>query len=360
MATTSSRSPAWWRILQLLLVLLATTAQSREFVQDIGVNGIQEIEINGTRAWVSTFEPHTIIKVTGPEDQAVYDNAVCKGGNHIKLMEGDTVIPSPFDTRDSLFDNGWVGSRLNPVQGDNPPPSYGDYETALDDDMLRIYGNLGISTTPGQENPFYLWSHGPRSQKGLGHTKVTYGQPDDLQNYFLANAPFGKTKGYYSNFFNPASGMVLCYNNYGPQAMIAKRGTQGPAPPMNRLSDVLWYQWADACQTTGHDPGNIKYFYRHNIIEKLTRRIMKVIEAKPGVKWPGRMYSMNGGTESEETQIAKALLGTPNGHAVGFFLAQHRREIKKKLTVDRVQFWGEPDPSGQRDMLFYVVEVIDA
>ncbi|KAK4892337.1 hypothetical protein LTR27_009171 [Elasticomyces elasticus] len=58
-----------------------------------------------------------------------------------------------------------------------------------------------------------------------------------------------------------------------------------------------------------------------------------------------------GGTKES---IARALLGTPNGNGIVFFLAQHLRQTGKRLTVSKVQFWGNPS---DRKLLFYIEEV---
>lgn len=57
-----------------------------------------------------------------------------------------------------------------------------------------------------------------------------------------------------------------------------------------------------------------------------------------------------------EGDVGRALLGTNNGNAVAFFLAQHRAEIGKKLTISQVRFWGNPGNDWVRFFLFYVKE----
>lgn len=110
-------------------------------------------------------------------------------------------------------------------------------------------------------------------------------------------------------------------------------------PPLNRQSDVMWTVW----KTITPNPNDLRYIGRDLIVNDDTRGIMNDVFArgptrKP-VTWPGVRF----GIETEEGQ---ALLGTPNGLATAYIMADRARDLgKRKLSV---RIWAsETDPPNQ-------------
>ncbi|KAK4901258.1 hypothetical protein LTR27_001815 [Elasticomyces elasticus] len=385
---TKNRAPTLWCMLLLLLVLFTTTTFSREVTQDISVHDFQEgiqaaavgtaklpeqsfglqdavekvgdppttTTIETTTTTPITTDPLTNSGLTPAPAGSLPANLVAakdKGADFLALLKCPTADQSPFVERKALFDNGWVNLRFPPVIQE--PSTKPESHNPVSAEDPEIFKQLGVSSKD-QDILYYNWMHAKTDQmKGeLGHTEFDYG-PE-----YGHPKEYGLTKGTYGNIFNPKDGLLICFVNFGPTYKISQ-GNQGPAPPLNKLSDILWFQWKDAVAAKGGQVGNIKYFWRHNVVDKKSKAIMDGIAAIPGqdlVAYPGKTYSMTEGGLKQE--IGQALLGSPNGVAVTYFLAQHRAEIGKMKTVSKVQLFstgGGPGGRISRHMLFSVVDV---
>jgi len=174
--------------------------------------------------------PYPVEKI---RNQADYDTVVCKGGSrlrNLKTKQTETV----FTLTDAVFDNGWVD-----VEDREKAPSLAaGREGFMPAGAKDIYPALGISTDK-QDNMQYSWIQA-RTGKGAGSTKFAYG---DIRK----GTPYGTTRATYENSVNPKSGMIVCESNHGPAYMLRERagdsGVVAPAPPMSKLSDLLWVQW---------------------------------------------------------------------------------------------------------------------
>ncbi|KAH7080339.1 hypothetical protein BKA63DRAFT_242013 [Paraphoma chrysanthemicola] len=65
-------------------------------------------------------------------------------------------------------------------------------------------------------------------------------------------------------------------------------------------------------------------------------------------RWPGVTFDMN-------INAAKVLLGSPNGQAAGYFLAQHKHRFGRSKTISKVQVF-RPDKGMMPYLLFSVVD----
>ncbi|KAK3642644.1 hypothetical protein LTR56_010692 [Elasticomyces elasticus] len=221
-------------------------------------------------------------------------------------------------------------------------------------DIAAVFRDLRISTSNG-DNFIYSWD-----QDHAGTTQRAYGSE------FPSGQSYGRTGGNYQNQINAGAGMLLSLNNYSPSYMINMTYGTGPAPPLNRLSDILWLQWSEAVQA-GHaleevkGYGNIKWFYQHTVADDFSMSIMDEIQSMPNqtlLPYPGNTCSMTDGQVNGD--IARAILGSSNGNVVAFFLAQHRAQIGKKSTVSKVQSFGDAKVNEyDRHFLFHIVEVVE-
>ncbi|KAK5732265.1 hypothetical protein LTR17_010711 [Elasticomyces elasticus] len=309
----TSKMPTLWCIL-FLFVLFATITQSRDVAQAITAYG----DNTTAKGW-------PVAKIG--EVPLTFDEAHDKGSCHLDRLEYGDTDQSVFTDRAMLNDNGWTA----PNGGRSEPgPS-----------LEVTYDALGIM--PDAVDHFdYDW-HQDRS----GRTQQSYG----TTRY---GAQFGATLAEYRNKLNPKAGMLVCLWNYGPDWTIQRNGGRGPIPPLWRFSDVLWLQWKAAAQSAGESVSNIKYFIRNGVADTDSLAVLGEIEQSgyPIKAWPGFTFEMHEGGTKES--IARALLGTPNGNGIVFFLAQHLRQTGKRLTVSKVQFWGNP---ADRKLLFYIEEV---
>ncbi|KAK5697091.1 Mitochondrial import inner membrane translocase subunit tim8 [Elasticomyces elasticus] len=377
-----NRAPTLWCMLLLLLVLFITTTFSREVTQDISVLDFQDglqaaangtfklpvqsfglpdaVEKVGDPPATTTSVPDTPALITPVPDTPApapidrFTRAMEKGGNYLDNLQCDNINQSPFLEFSALWDNGWSKQFKS-----TEPPTVPAFNEPLPWDMEHVWKALELSPTR-MNNPVVHYTHG----REAGETQLDYGE-------ITKGKPYGPTKANYHNQFNPDGGFILCGWNYSPEYQIGKAAKEnppriiGPAPPMSRLSDVLWLQWKVAVEAKQGDLGNIKYFLRHMVIDLTSEDILDTIAAMPGeevVEWPGKDYRTTEPKGSQERKIAQALLGSPNGVAVAFFLMQHRVQIgggvAKKKTLEKVRLFSTAD-GGSRHLLFYVMDVVE-
>ncbi|KAK3634306.1 hypothetical protein LTR56_015340 [Elasticomyces elasticus] len=371
-----SHEPTWRCILLHLLVLItfATTAHSRDVTQDIKVN-IDDLQAKNLTSRDNPEAANTTSQIAlhsaiGPSDEKTFNKARYNGGDHMCMLARDDVEQSLFTEFDSLEDNGWYYT----------PGTFG--EAPLPADQAEVYDDLGISKD-NPNNPIYHWRQDTGKETELAYGDIKPGQP------------FGQTNAAYQNQINPKEGMLMCLNNFGPAYKVSVKEGAGPVPPLNKLSDVLWLQWKDAVQFhsdgaaqdlgyvglskaleerrpiqcwTYANPGpfmssNIKWFYQHIVADVDSIKVMGHVQAMPGhllKPYPGEEYSMED-ADPLRRDVARAFLGSHNGNVVAYFLAQHRKDIGKKLTVSKVRFFGNKNNGPyDRHFLFFVEPVTEA
>jgi hypothetical protein len=99
---------------------------------------------------------------------------------------------------------------------------------------------------------------------------------------------------------------------------------------------VTFLTWARFAQNP-KELRNLKYFFRNHIINDDTKNIINEALRRTGQslsEWPGVEFSMT----SDE---GKAILGTPNGGGVAWFLVDHKKELGVK-TVESVTVFKTP------------------
>ncbi|KAF2812679.1 uncharacterized protein BDZ99DRAFT_354869, partial [Mytilinidion resinicola] len=101
----------------------------------------------------------------------------------------------------------------------------------------------------------------------------------------------------------------------------------------DKLSDVLFLEWQHQADVQGTDVKNLRYYFQLPVKNTPSQAaIARALEGRPVSKWPGVTLSM----DSEE---GKALLGTPNGNSLGWFLINHKAQLGLK-TVESVTVFG--------------------
>ncbi|KAK5720734.1 Mitochondrial import inner membrane translocase subunit tim8 [Elasticomyces elasticus] len=323
-----------WHLVLYLLVLFVAGTQSREVGnvdlladdKDLGPPFTAEKAVN----W-NAFNAHK-----------------AKGDQFISFMECPNTDQSFWTDREALFDNGWVMPGETDVPASPEPQPFPFLPVAA-----QVYDWLGISPDykKVEYNLHYSWDQDKEADQ---RTTRAYGP-------FPAGTKYGAIEAAYENIFNPRAGMIICYSNYSPAFRVSRNHYLRPAdiPPLNRLSDVLWYQWKDAVAAT-HSPdlvSNVKWIMRHKVIDATSTDIIDTINGEQLQDWPGKTYDMSAATGSDsglqERSIARALLGSPNGVGVVHFLAQHRADLGFK-SVSKVQSWA--DANG-RYMLFHIIDI---
>lgn len=105
-------------------------------------------------------------------------------------------------------------------------------------------------------------------------------------------------------------------------------------PPLNRWSDVVWTLWSDIA---GGQASSLRYIFRDNVVNEDSKHVMDVAMGLPNdspgtgtldAPWPGKTFSIvNGDLE------AFALLGTPHGNGISWFLIDHQEVLGKKNDI---------------------------
>jgi hypothetical protein len=135
---------------------------------------------------------------------------------------------------------------------------------------------------------------------------------------------------------------------------VPQVGKNGPAPQLQRWSDVVTLQWKDlTTQLLNIPETGLKYVLQTNIHNETTLRVLGRIfgkdagqrciyeeeDSRPPPRswsskrtlWPGKIFGM-------DTEEGQAPLNTPNGCGVALMLAQHKGTLGHKV-VDKVHMF---------------------
>jgi hypothetical protein len=118
------------------------------------------------------------------------------------------------------------------------------------------------------------------------------------------------------------------------------------------VSDIAWAFW-NRVHSSSSDLQNIKYLFVTMIINKETNQHVKhalstLSPPKEEVEgWPGHEFSM-------ESEAEKALLGSPVGRWVGYFLIQHKRQVGDNKYISKMRVFKSGKEGSWPYFLFYV------
>ncbi|KAJ5908840.1 hypothetical protein N7495_001522 [Penicillium taxi] len=209
---------------------------------------------------------------------------------------------------------------------DNVPPirsawtSYGDLKTwgwaktnngpessyfAELDDSVKILQGLGVQP---QNLEYIEWRHD--------------------KDVVVGGVEYGKTGGYYHEFYDAADGVILADNNRSPEQVKS----DCPVEHMTKLrkwSDVVFLQWQRLCQQRKASVKNLKYIVRSFITNTTTKTIMRQVlgEAQDFNDW--KKYK-KGISFDRSNQYFNGLLGTPNVASSAWLLINHKPQLGKK------------------------------
>lgn len=136
---------------------------------------------------------------------------------------------------------------------------------------------------------------------------------------------------------NPSEGFVVAEESWSPWYQTRGEKPQRQ-PPLSAWSDVTFLTWSRFARNK-KELRNIKYFFRWHIVNTNTKFIISEALKRTGQtlsKWPGTEFSMT----SEE---GKAILGTPNGGGVAWFIVDHKDDFGVK-TVKSVRVFKVTGP----------------
>ncbi|KAL1797202.1 hypothetical protein ACET3X_003808 [Alternaria dauci] len=200
--------------------------------------------------------------------------------------------------------------------------------------------DLGLSTTPmkdGGKNIAFAVEHHDDQLKYDDGQDV----PIEEQNYEIDGKLYPNTGAGFIFAFNPEQGgesltillrdllyrLIFGQNFLGPKAAAEHNLPWDPKkeefPKLSMASDILAAYWL-----RNPNPKNLKYWFGQDVVNEATEPIIMKILVDHGYTegvpaWPGLQLDM----PSDE---ALALLGSPIGSTVAFFLIQHKEELGLK------------------------------
>ncbi|KAF3045874.1 hypothetical protein E8E12_002891 [Didymella heteroderae] len=219
----------------------------------------------------------------------------------------------------------------------------------------REFKEMGIDTkfrerTKDGQNECYQAHHskgGPRGkvkEQTYEVDKKTYRMTDAIMQMGV-NARDGVF-----TFFNVRSAEQSAMQLWGTDEVAAEE-----LPALNRVSDISWAFWKRAHK---NDAGlnNIQKFHVHDAVNKETLRpvnmALKTYRVPDGdvrrsrlPRWPGLVFDV-------EADEGKAMLGSPNGIAAGYFLVQHKSQLGSNKYIFQVTLWMSND--GDVQIMFWV------
>jgi hypothetical protein len=205
-------------------------------------------------------------------------------------------------------------------------PEYKWEYNAPDNDIGPALKDLGVSIDAFDNIKFGYWHQ--KESKHDGHT-------------------YPATFGFYQKVFNVKGGVIVADSNFGPD--YEKRfGTTAKTVPLKQYSDVVFLARQ---KQAGDNIKNLKYVFRHKIVNSATQSLLKAVLEKRNEKlkaWPGTKISM---IESG----ARAILGTSNGHGVAYLLAQHKEQLGVKV-IDSVTIF---ESDHLMSLCFWIVDEDD-
>jgi hypothetical protein len=159
------------------------------------------------------------------------------------------------------------------------------------------------------------------------------------------------TEAYYDDHYS--SEIITAMANYGPLSQ-AEKGD--PLPELGQLSDVWFLVYSELMRLQNKPLDKLKGILRHQILNPDTVSLLRRATGMDEYdnhhsfpRWPGKDFA----TDSDEVA---ALLASPNGRGIAWFLLNHRQLGRK--TVDRVRAWYEPEEYAWM-MLFVFKDVTD-
>lgn len=262
------------------------------------------------------------------DEQLPWDQAVMKGNHLIALINGpvNCVKQSQWANIDDLAANGWI-QEVNRV-------------IELKEPFKSIWSELGIPLTNVKR---IEWKH-TESSAPIGPEGIIY-RP---------------TGGRYQNIY--CKGAIIADFNFGPDNRGGRKSPPMVASeivPLKQWSDVTFIQYQDYCKR--HDTitstfeaclRGLRGVVRANFVSAKTREIANEALSKSGKLLRGWDHRAIWAIEEESAQ---AILATPNGQGVAWFLAQHKAQLGHKV-VTEVSVFSDTGAAFDRMNFFFKIE----
>ncbi|KAL5374125.1 hypothetical protein DPSP01_012186 [Paraphaeosphaeria sporulosa] len=346
---------ALWAVLAFLAIALALQDQLR-----YNQTGGDDLDgINVTRRW---NDPPPQI----PSDQ-VWNNALCKGHNLWMDMFKDNgqIDPRMIKTWELQETAAWgyrIQYRLLPQQRNLgglglPPSNYG---------IARALASLGKSDRDRQDGglivmcEIFHWNPDQlRQVPPIPIDQQTYAKPSNpVWRPPPQNGPRNRYTGMSSQWgYSVADGVII--NTNIKSAISAARERNPPVPfndlpEIRTLSDLQFTVWEEeASYINDNAVNNLQWYFVASILNEEARQIIKgaLMQLNQGIDqplrpWPGLWVPIT-------VDAGRAILGSPVGKTLGYFLVQHKQKLGN-MWVDGVVIFQGDTMHGSACLAFHI------
>ncbi|KAF1363730.1 hypothetical protein EJ07DRAFT_102527 [Lizonia empirigonia] len=176
------------------------------------------------------------------------------------------------------------------------------------------------------------------------------------QVYVAEGRNYRSTGAYAIVGINAKDGIIFLLNRSSPEKAAANTWAPDPVTPqalpkLRSSSDLVYGLWHR--ETTEMNRRDIKMFMAVTIVNTesivIISRALKLADPESALDvpmWPGKTFTMG-------YIFSLTLLGSPNGLAVGYFLAQHKQQLGGTKFVWKVRVFRD-QAGGYTNLLFYV------
>ncbi|KZM28677.1 uncharacterized protein EKO05_0009934 [Ascochyta rabiei] len=286
------------------------------------------------------------------DDQSLWQKHVCRGERLTQASKRnkDTAIQfaNPIDSE-------WDGT----LEAELKTWGYTDFRGKSLycelDNLADSLNQIGIDTRFKHKS-----KDGQNQCFNIAHRNPGESTPLKDQSYTVGDKKYRMTDAYAHIGVNARDGVISFLNVKSAergaiQAWKVERPLVNDLPRLRQISDISWAFWRRA-HPDGANLDNINKFLVHDIVNadtlKLIELALKTYRVPDGQqrerylpKWPGLVFDM-------ETDEGKAMLGSPNGVAVGYFVAQHKTQLRANKYAYQVTVWKDRD--GDEQMMFWV------
>jgi len=141
----------------------------------------------------------------------------------------------------------------------------------------------------------------------------------------------------------------MAMGRVSPMHMVKCHDNLIDPPALAHTSDIMFALWKDEVKERGTNIGDLNYFLSVCIDNEVALRIIDQVAKGDLSFYPGLAFS----TQEPE---GKALLGTPNGVAIGYLLSQHK-EVMGLRYVDSVRVFKSDCHDHAPCLMFHISKV---
>jgi len=279
----------------------------------------------------NVFDSDAIIGRAVPVSKQSFDDAKTEGEWLLCMLYASeaVVTQSPWTDSGSMVEYGW----------NSKPPRAADPRQGAPIPLGKIFDDLHLSTD--REDNYHI-------------------ENNHVYDVHAGGRVWRKTLADYDNFYNTGdrAHAIVANTNWGPATwggMQVPPVTGTDLIPIRQWSDVVFLDYQTLTRAQQQSPESmqkLRYVFRLRITNGAT---LGIIEAVLGVtswretvrEWPGDWFGM-------DTDKGKALLGTPNGRGVAWLLAQHKKQLGRKVVSGVRVFKHAPGAQPSPSLLFYL------